>query len=100
MNTKDKNNLYKKELEEKRLLDAAMEQSPDDAQALLLIGSFTKKVLEKRKPRPHEIINNKLKPAAPTAMQSTASLKSNHLLADSAGYIEAYSGTPVKTYAI
>jgi hypothetical protein len=56
VNIKDKNNLYKKEIEEKRLLDAAMETSAEDAKALMLIGSFTKKVLEKRKPRPHEII--------------------------------------------
>jgi hypothetical protein len=31
VNSKDKNNLYKKELEEQKLLDAAMEQSPDNA---------------------------------------------------------------------
>ncbi len=67
-------------MEEQRLLDAAMEQSPDDAQALLLIGSFTKKVLEKRKPRPHEIINKK--PIPQTAKQlvtSSGSLKSTPL---------------------
>lgn len=56
VNTKDKNRLYEREIQEKRLLDAAMEASPEDAQALMLMGSFTKKVMQNRKPRPQEII--------------------------------------------
>jgi hypothetical protein len=51
--------LYEREIQDKRLLDAAMEASPEDGQTLLLIGAFSKKVLNKRKPRPHEIINGK-----------------------------------------
>jgi hypothetical protein len=70
-----------------------MEQSPDNAQALMLIGSFTKKVLEKRKPRPHEIINSQSGKAAEMKnMLSTAgSVKSTPLQTDVAGYIDPYA---------
>ena len=59
----------------------------------MLIGSFTKKVLEKRKPRPHEIINNY---SAKTAeiknmMSTTGSVKSTPMKTDVPGYIDAYN---------
>lgn len=38
------------------LLKAAMKMSPDDGETLLYLGSFTKKVFDKRKPRPKDII--------------------------------------------
>jgi hypothetical protein len=60
----------------------------------MLIGSFTKKVLEKRKPRPHEIINNHSgKPADTKNITSTTgSVKSSTLQTDVvAGYADPYS---------
>jgi hypothetical protein len=59
----------------------------------MLIGSFTKKVLEKRKPRPHEIINSQSgKPADIKNMLSTAgSVKSTPLQTDMAGYVDPYA---------
>lgn len=68
----------------------------------MLIGSFTKKVLEKRKPRPHELINARPKPVtvAVASATSSGSLKTTPLNTDSAGYIEAYSAPPVKSYTI
>jgi hypothetical protein len=56
VNNKDKNRLFDREIQEQRLLEAARETSAEDAQALLLMGSFTKKVLRNKKPRPHELI--------------------------------------------
>jgi hypothetical protein len=53
--------LYEKEIQEKRLLDAALELFPDDGATMLLVGSFSKKVLGGRKPRPHEILKGKPK---------------------------------------
>jgi hypothetical protein len=38
------------------VLDAAMKLFPEDGATMLLVGSFSKKVLENRKPRPHEIM--------------------------------------------
>jgi hypothetical protein len=55
--------LYEKEIQEKRLLDAALELFPDDGATMLLVGSFSKKVLGGRKPRPHEILKGKPKPS-------------------------------------
>jgi hypothetical protein len=59
----------------------------------MLIGSFTKKVLEKRKPRPHEIINSQSGKAAEMKnMLSTAgSVKSTPLQTDVPGYIDPYA---------
>ncbi len=48
--------LYEREIQEKRVLDAAMKLFPEDGATMLLVGSFSKKVLENRKPRPHEIM--------------------------------------------
>jgi hypothetical protein len=56
---KDKSILYEKEIADEAILKAAMETSPDDGAALLLLGSFSKKVFDKRKPRPKDIINKK-----------------------------------------
>lgn len=62
VNNRDKQLLYDKEIQEQKLLKAAMKMSPDDGEALLYIGSFSKKVFDKRKPRPREI----LQPPPPT----------------------------------
>jgi hypothetical protein len=59
LNTKDKNILYDKEISDKILLEAALEASPDDAQTLLLMGNFEKKLFTKKKPRPRDILSGK-----------------------------------------
>lgn len=64
INPKDKSVLYEKEIADEAILKAAMEASPDDGAALLLLGSFSKKVFDKRKPRPKDIIRKK-KPYVP-----------------------------------
>ncbi len=51
--------LYEKEIQEKRVLDAALQLFPEDGATMLLVGSFSKKVLGGRKPRPHEIMKGK-----------------------------------------
>ena len=38
------------------MLKAAMKTSAEDGEALLYIGSFSKRVFSKRKPRPREIL--------------------------------------------
>lgn len=48
--------LYEREIQEKRILDAAMKLFPEDGATMLLVGSFSKKVLGGRKPRPHDIM--------------------------------------------
>ena len=48
--------LYEREIQEKRILDAAMKLFPEDGATMLLVGAFSKKVLGGRKPRPHDIM--------------------------------------------
>ena len=72
INNKDKSLLYEKEIADENILKAAMEASPDDGAALLLLGSFSKKVFDKRKPRPKDIIRRKQQSASiPIQKQQT-----------------------------
>ena len=56
VNSNHRSLLYEKEIQDQLLLKAAMKMSPDDGETLLYLGSFTKKVFDKRKPRPKDII--------------------------------------------
>jgi hypothetical protein len=67
----------------------------------MLLGNFSKKVLENRKPRPHDIINPKPTPIHKPVQNSTnGSVKSTPLNNDIAEYVEAYRANPVKNYTM
>ena len=60
----------------------------------MLIGSFTKKVMEKRKPRPYEIINNNTGKTGDTKNPMSSrpgSVKSSPMHTDVAGHTDPYS---------
>jgi len=88
VNNRDKTLLYDKEIQEQKLLKAAMKMSPDDGEALLYIGSFSKKVFDKRKPRPRDILS-------PAAQSSKDPLKGLQLPCDKILPLDFNKAAPV-----